>query len=117
MVVPLNGGTPSLGHSSQDGRFATERAAYLEGLACPGKARGALLRRASCCLCMARELEFQPTDEMFDRGDIEGLAGAWAVKRTTDRRATPRNYVVKIRLAAGSWAGSCAARHITRLAT
>ena len=108
---------PAVLRRHQDGPFATERAAYLECLAAQGTARGTLLRRASCCLCVAREVEFRPADQLFDRGDIESLASAWAAKRTADGRATSRNYVVKIRLAAASWAGSCAARHITRLAT
>ncbi len=79
---------PAVLQRHQNGPFATERIAYLEGVAAQGTARGTLLRRASYCLCVARELESRPTDQMFDCGDIENFASAWAAKRMGDGRAT-----------------------------
>ena len=71
----------------QDGPLAAERSGYLEGLAGQGTARGTLLRRASYCLCIAREVARWPADHLFDAGEIEGFASAWATKRTADGRA------------------------------
>ena len=79
---------PAVLRRHQDGPFATERAGYLEGLAAQGTPRGTLLRRASYCLCVAREIEFRPTDSLFDHGDIESVASEWAAKRTADGRTT-----------------------------
>jgi site-specific recombinase XerD len=47
-----------------------------------------LLRRAAYCLCVAQEVDDLPTDHLFDRGEIEVFAGAWAAKRIADERAT-----------------------------
>lgn len=79
---------PAVLRRHQDGPFATERAAYLEGLAAQGTPRGTLLRRASYCLCVAHEVEFRPTHQQFDRDDIESFASAWAARRTVDGWAT-----------------------------
>ncbi len=79
---------PAVLRRHQDGPFATERAAYLEALAAQGTPRGTLLRRASYCLCVAHAVEFRPTDQQFDRDDIESFASAWAARRTADGWAT-----------------------------
>lgn len=78
---------PAVLRRHRDGPLAAERAAYLEGLATQGTARGTLLRRAAYCLCVAREVEHRPAGHLFDRGEIEGFAGAWAAQRTADGRA------------------------------
>jgi site-specific recombinase XerD len=78
---------PAVLRRHQDGPLAAERAAYLESLAAQGTARGTLLRRASYCLCVAREVEQRPMDHLFDRSDIESFASAWAAQRTADGRA------------------------------
>lgn len=78
---------PAVLRRHQSGPLAAERAAYLEGLATQGTARGTLLRRASYCLCVAREVEHRPADRLFDRGEIERFASTWAAKRTADGRA------------------------------
>jgi site-specific recombinase XerD len=75
---------PAVLRRHQDGPLAAERTGYLESLAAQGIARGTLLRRASYCLCIAREVERHPADHVFDRCEIEGLAGAWAAQRTAD---------------------------------
>jgi site-specific recombinase XerD len=75
---------PAVLQRHRDGPLAAERATYLESLAVQGAARGTLLRRAAYCLCVAREVEHRPADHLFDRGEIEGFASAWATKRTAD---------------------------------
>jgi len=79
---------PAVLRRHRDGPLAAERAAYLEGLAIQGAAHGTLLRRAAYCLCVAQEVDDLPTDHLFDRGEIEVFAGAWAAKRIADERAT-----------------------------
>jgi len=71
----------------RDGPLAEERAAYLEALAAEDAARGTLLRGARYCLCVAREVAHWPADHLFDPVEIEGLAAAWAAKRTASGRA------------------------------
>lgn len=78
---------PAVLHRHQDGPLAAERAAYLKGLTAQGAARGTVLRRASYCLWVAREVACWPSDHLFKQSEIVGLASAWAAKRTADARA------------------------------
>lgn len=71
----------------QDGPFAAQRANYLQALAAQGMARGTLLRRAAYCLCVAREIERLPKDQVLGHDEIAGLASAWAAKRTAEEWA------------------------------
>jgi site-specific recombinase XerD len=78
---------PAVLRRHQDGPLAVERSAYLDGLAARGTPRGTLLRRASYCLCIAREFEQRQADHVFDTAEIEGVARAWAAQRTAEGRA------------------------------
>jgi integrase/recombinase XerD len=78
---------PSVVRRHQDGPLAAEREHYLKGLAAQGAARATLLKRASFCLCVAREVTRWPSNHMFERSEIVDLASAWGAKRTADARA------------------------------
>jgi len=79
---------PAVLKRHREGPLAAERAAYLKGLAAQGVARATILRQASYCLCVARELEAWPPDYRFDKEEIDGLASAWAARRTERGRAS-----------------------------
>ena len=78
---------PAVLRRHRDGPLAAERATYLKGLAAQGTAHGTLLRRASYCLCVAREVARWPLDHVFERSEIAGFVSAWAAKRTANARA------------------------------
>jgi len=78
---------PAVLRRHQDGPLAAQRADYLESLAAQGTPRGTLLRRASYCLCVAREVERRLADHLFDHAEIKDLAGAWAARRAAQGRA------------------------------
>jgi integrase/recombinase XerD len=70
-----------------DGPLATERAAYLAGLAARGHAPSTLLKCARYCLAIAHQLQTTPHDQPFTRADIDRLAGVWAAGRVEGRHA------------------------------
>jgi hypothetical protein len=65
---------PAVLRRHQDGPLAAERARYLDDLAVQGTARATLLKRASSCLCVAREIMRWPSDHIFERSEILDLA-------------------------------------------
>lgn len=79
---------PAIVRRHRGGPLAVERATYLEGLAAEGAAHGTLLRQAAGCLLVAREVERWPPDHLFDDGEIEGFANAWALKRIAEGEAS-----------------------------
>lgn len=82
---------PGVLRRHREGPLATERAAYLEGLAAQGVARATVLRRAGYCLWMARELRRWPPGHRFRVADVGALAAAWAAGRVAGgRAAAPR---------------------------
>jgi len=87
---------PAIVRRHREGPLAVERVAYLEGVAAEGAAHATLLRQAVGCLLVAREIERWPTDHLFDDGEIEGLASAWASKRIAEGEASgprwPQDY-------------------------
>jgi integrase/recombinase XerD len=78
---------PAVLRRYRDGPLAVERAAYLEGLAAQGAARGTLLRRAAYCLCVARQIQRWPTERCFDSEEIAAMASEWASERERNGRA------------------------------
>lgn len=72
----------------REGPLAAERAAYLQGVADQGMARGTILRRSSYCLCVAVELQGWPADHCFKAAEVDQLAEAWAARRPAIGRAS-----------------------------
>lgn len=79
---------PAVVRRHRGGPLAVERATYLGGLAAEGAAHGTLRRRAAGCLLVAREVGRWPPDHLFDDGEIEGFASAWASKRIAEGEAS-----------------------------
>ncbi len=79
---------PAVLKRHREGSLASERAAYLAGLAVQGLARTTISRQAAYCLCVARELEAWPPDYCFDKEEIDGLASVWAAQRAKSGRAS-----------------------------
>ena len=78
---------PNVLRRHRNGPLATERAAYLEGLARRGMAPATLRRYASCCLRVAVRLGRWPADRQFDEEELSALAGRRAIERVRRGRA------------------------------
>jgi hypothetical protein len=66
----------------REGPFASERLEYLKYLSDRGLSLGTVLRHASYCLCIAREIQRWPRDHCFDAGGLRpspllGQRNAW----------------------------------------
>lgn len=79
---------PAVLRRHRDGPFATERAAYLAGLAARGHAPGTVLKCARYCLAIAHQLQTSPPDQAFTTADIDRLADVWAAGRVEGRHAS-----------------------------
>jgi integrase/recombinase XerD len=78
---------PAVLRRHRDGPLATERAAYLAGLAARGHAPGTVLKCARYCLAIAHQLQTSPHDQSFTTADIDRLASVWAAGRVAGQHA------------------------------
>ena len=78
---------PTVLRRHRDGPFATERAAYLAGLAARGHAPGTVLKCARYCLAIAHQLQTSPPDQAFTPADIDRVARVWAAGRVEGQHA------------------------------
>lgn len=83
---------PAVRQRHADGPLATERAAYLAGLAARGHAPGTLLKCARYCLAIAHQLQSAASDRSFTTADVDRLAGVWAARRVSDGHAAAEQW-------------------------